>query len=187
MHPVIVLTELGLLSPSERWGKLVSPLEEQLVAAGLGRVLEFDTLRRETAALGYCRAEEVAIELAHQGYGRKLVEGVISAAGITPGRSIVPLRWLSYHCENYFSAGWAKQGHFDQFSQTPVIVPLCEAYEDVEHQFLVVGHSGCDGIDFGYRNGRSGLWAYPIDGEFKFMVDTVAELVEGWCSGKLSV
>ena len=193
MHPVIVVTELGLLSPHERWEKLVSPLEEQLVASGLGRVLDFETLRRETAELGYCAAEEVAVELAHQPtsmaheYGRELVDGVLAAAGIPPGRPVMPSRWLGFHCEGYFSAGWAQRGHFDEFSQTPVVVPLPEAYEDIEHQFLVVGHSGCDGIDFGYRNGHPGLWAYPIDGGFKFMADTVEQLVEGWCSGKLGV
>lgn len=187
MHPVIVVTELRLLSPGERWGKLVSPLEERFVASGLGRVLDFEMLQRETAELGYCAAEEVAVELVHREYGRKLVDGVITAAGIAPGSPVMPSRWIGYHCEDYFSAGWAERGHFDQFSQTPVIVPLREAYEDVEHRFLFVGTSGCDGIHFGYRDRHSGLWAFPIEGEFKFMADNVAELVNGWCSGKLSL
>ena len=188
MHPVIVITEVGLLSPTERWEKLVSPLEEQLVASGLGRVLDIEALRRETAELGTAEQKEVAVELVHWGYGRELVNEVISAAGIPPRGPVMPKRWLGYHCQDYFSAGWANEGHFDQFSKTPVVVPFVEAYEDEEHQFLVVGHSGCDGIDFGYRHGHSGLWAYPIDGElFKFMAITVAELVEGWSSGRLSV
>jgi hypothetical protein len=191
MHPVIVVTELRLLPPGERWQKLVAPLEAQLVASGLGRVLDFDVLQRETAEIGYCAAEEVAVEvtvaLMHLGYLRDLVDSVIAAAGISPGSPVQPARWLGYHCDDYFSAGWAHQGHFDEPSQTPVIVPLADAYEDVEHQFLVVGHSGGDGIDFGYRHGHSGLWAYPIDGEFKIMANTVAELVEDWCSGRLSV
>jgi hypothetical protein len=184
---MIVVTELRLLPPEERWRKFVSPLAEQLVASGLGRVLDFEALQRQTADLGYCAAEEVAVELAHRGYGRELVDGIIAAAGIAPGRPVMPSRWRGYHCEDYFAAGWAERGHFDQFSQTPVIVPLREAYEDVEHRFLFVGTSGCDGIHFGYRDGHSGLWAYLIDGEFKFMADNVGELVEGWCSGKLSV
>lgn len=187
MHPVIIVTELGRLSPHERWEKLVAPLQEQLVASGLGRVLDFETLRRETAELGSCAAEEVAVELVHRGYGRELVDGVVAAAGIPPGSPIMPARWHGYRCEDYFSEGWARRGHFDEFSQTPVIVPFAEAHEDLEHRFLVVGRSGCDGIDFGYRDGHSGLWAYPIDGGFKLMADTVADLVRGWCSGTLSV
>lgn len=191
MRPVIVVTEVGFLSPSERWDKLVAPLQEEFAAGGLGRVLDFETLQRETAELGYCPAEEVALELVRsgydQGYARELLDRVLAAAVIAPGRLVLPSRWLTYHCEDYFAEPWAAQGHFDEFSQTPVIVPLSAAYEDVGHQFLVVGHSGSDGIHFGYRSGHSGLWAYPIDGEFKFMTGTVAELVEGWCSGKLSI
>jgi len=69
-----------------------------------------------------------------------------------------------------------------------VIAPLADAYEDEEAGFFAVGRSGCDGIDFGYRIGHAGLWAYyPITREFKLMSSTVAELVEGWCSSKLSV
>jgi hypothetical protein len=68
------------------------------------------------------------------------------------------------------------------------IAPLTDAYENKETSFFAVGRSGCDGIDFGYRAGHVGLWAYyPITREFKFMSTTVVELVEGWCSGKLSV
>jgi hypothetical protein len=52
MHPVIVVTEPGRLSPHDRREKLVTPLREQLAASGLGRVLDFEALRRETAELG---------------------------------------------------------------------------------------------------------------------------------------
>jgi hypothetical protein len=99
----------------------------------------------------------------------------------------LPSRWRGYRCEGYSSGGWARRGHLDESSQTPVAVPFAEAYEDVEHRFPVVGRSGCDGIDFGYRDGRSGLRADPIDGGSKLMGETVADLVRGWCPGTLSV
>jgi hypothetical protein len=187
MLPVIVVTELSALAPADRWMKLVLPLAEQLAESGLGRILELELLERETAELGYCPAEEVAVELRHFDYGRELVDGVLAAAGLPPGHPVMPLRWRGYHPDDYFSAGWAQHGHFDELSQTPVVIPLPEAYEDVEHQFLVVGHSGSNGIKFGYRNGHAGIWAYPYDGEFKFVADTLAELVEAWGSGKLSI
>jgi hypothetical protein len=57
---------------------------------GLGRVVDFETLERETAEFGYCAAEEVVVELAHRGYGRELVDGIIIAAGISPGSPIMP-------------------------------------------------------------------------------------------------
>ena len=97
-------------------------------------------------------------------------------------------KWREYFCEDYFREGWSERGHFDELSQTLVVVPLTEAYEDTEIDFFAVGRSGCDGIDFGYRKGYSGLWAfYPIDCEFKFVASTVAELVESWYSGRLSL
>ncbi|NBR85922.1 MAG: hypothetical protein EB141_20625 [Verrucomicrobia bacterium] len=99
-----------------------------------------------------------------------------------------PKQYRGYDCADYFAEGWSERGHFDEHSQTLVIAPLTEAYEDKQIGFFAVGRSGWDGIDFGYRVGHPGLWAYyPITREFKFMSSTVAELVEGWCSSKLSV
>lgn len=99
-----------------------------------------------------------------------------------------PEQFREYYCTEYFSDGWSERGHFDEDSQLSVVVKLSEAYEDRRIDFFAVGRSGCGGIDFGYRKGLVGLWAYyPIDREFRLMAQTVAELVEGWCNGKLSV
>lgn len=100
----------------------------------------------------------------------------------------IPERFGRYDCAEYFADGWAERGHFDEESQTLVIAPLAEAYEDARIGFLAAGRSGCGGIDFGYRAGHPGLWAYyPIDREFRLMAPSVAELVRRWCSGELSV
>jgi hypothetical protein len=101
---------------------------------------------------------------------------------------LVPEQWRAYSCGEYFSDGWSERGHFDERSQTLVIVPIAEAYEKPEVEFLAIGRSGADGIDFGYRRGHPGLWAFhPIELEFQFMAFTIEQLVEGWCSGKLRV
>jgi hypothetical protein len=93
-----------------------------------------------------------------------------------------------YACDDYFCEDWSNSGYFDEQSHSLVIAPLAEAYDDSEIQFFAVGRSGCDGIDFGYRKGHKGLWAfYPIEREFKYIASTVAELVDGWCSNRLSV
>jgi hypothetical protein len=186
MYPVIVVTEVGRLPAEERWGRLIAPLEEQLGDSGLGRVLDFEAFRREADELGRCAADEVAVELRHLGYGRELVDAVLASAGVPSGPATMPARWRSYGAEEYFTSARARHGHFDPVSQMQVIVPAAEVYEDVEHQLLVVGHTGWDGIDFGYRNGLPGLWAFPVDGEFRPAADTLDELVEGWCSGRLS-
>jgi hypothetical protein len=99
-----------------------------------------------------------------------------------------PKQWSAYPCGDYLAGHWWQSGHFDELSQTLVIVPLSDAYENTDIEFLAVGRSGADGIDFGFRKGQAGLWAfYPYEGEFKFMATNVQELVEGWCSGKLHV
>lgn len=103
-------------------------------------------------------------------------------------KASVPDRWRDYPCEDYFAEGWWRQGHFDESSQTLVIAPLNEAYENAEFDFFAVGRSGADGIDFGYRKGKSGLWAfYPIECDFKYMAGTTSELAREWCAGRLSV
>jgi hypothetical protein len=188
MGAVIILSELGLLPPTERWARLVAPLAEELDSSGLGQIVELDSMRHEATELGRVEAEELAVELRNLGYGREVVNTVISAAGVPLVKPRVPKRWLDFHCEDYFSEGWSEHGHFDEPSQTSLIVPLTEAYEDTDIEFLVVGRSGWGGIDFGYRKGQAGLWCYyPIDREFKFMAGTIAELVEGYCSGRLGV
>ena len=98
----------------------------------------------------------------------------------------MPEELQHYACTDYFAEGWVDRGRFDEYSRTLVIVPLSETYESREIGFLAFGRSGWDGIDFGYRLGHIGLWAYyPLNREFKFMAQTVGELVEGYCSGKL--
>jgi hypothetical protein len=100
----------------------------------------------------------------------------------------VPEKYQRYLCADYFTEAWAERGHFDDHSQTLIIAPLSEAYESEALGFFAVGRSGWDGIEFGYRFGHAGLWAYyPIGREFKFMAPTVAELVEGYTSGRLGV
>jgi len=100
----------------------------------------------------------------------------------------IPDKYFNYECEDYFQGAWPEDGFFDDASQTLLIVPVNEAYVDEKAGFFAVGHSGAGGIDFGYRKHQSGIWAfYPIDHEFKFMANSIQALVEGWCSGHLSV
>lgn len=100
----------------------------------------------------------------------------------------IPEQYSAYACEEYFRNGSSERGHFDKPSYTLVVVPFSETYENSEADFFAIGRSGTDGIDFGYRKGHEGLWAfYPIDRDFRYMAATVAELVDGWCSGRLSI
>jgi len=156
MNYLIVVSELHQLPPSKRWSMLVAPLAEELDNNGLGRIIDLNCLRREANELGRIEAEELAVELVDLGYGRELVKGVVSAAGLKQCKPETPKRWLDFHCEDYFSEGWSEHGHFDEPAQTSVIVPLTEAYEDTDIEFLIVGRSGWGGTDFGYRKGHRG-------------------------------
>lgn len=107
---------------------------------------------------------------------------------VIPMSTKIPDKYAAYECEDYFQGAWPEDGFFDDASQTLVIVPLNETYEVEESGFFAVGRSGGDGIDFGYRKNHPGLWAfYPIDEKFKFMADSIRTLVDGWCSGHMSV
>lgn len=99
-----------------------------------------------------------------------------------------PEKFAAYECDDYFKDAWSEEGYFDEASQMSLIVPLNETYEIADPGFLAIGRSDTDSIDFGYRKNFAGIWAfYPIEQEFKFMADSIQELVEGWCSGHLSV
>ena len=103
-------------------------------------------------------------------------------------KSKIPIQYSGYQCIDYFEGLWMTCGYFDEASQTMLIVPLHDAYEVAESGFFAVGRSGGGGIDFGYRKTHRGLWAfYPIEQEFKFMAESIHELVDGWCAGQLAV
>jgi hypothetical protein len=44
---VVVMTELRVLHPTERWPRLVASLAEKLESSGLGRILDLDTIRSQ--------------------------------------------------------------------------------------------------------------------------------------------
>lgn len=94
---------------------------------------------------------------------------------------------MPYQCDDYFSSPLAERGYYDEPSQFLYILPAELVYEDAEKPFLVIGSAGVDGIMWGYRLGKAGLWAWPIDGEFRYMAPTVEELLDGWLSGSTSV
>ena len=68
-----------------------------------------------------------------------------------------------------------------------IVVPAPEVEAHPDIAFLAVGRSGVDGIEFGYRKGVAGLWAYPVDGAFVYMAPTIVRLVSGWSAGELHV
>ncbi len=105
-----------------------------------------------------------------------------------PDTRTPPNHLSGFDCDDYFSDGYAQRGHYDAPAHLWVVKPFHELDAGMRLGFLAVGDAGVDGIRFGYRFGMHGLWAYyPIGHEFVWKAATLAELVEGWCSGTITV
>lgn len=100
----------------------------------------------------------------------------------------IPERFHGYRCQDYFASKRFTQGVWSELEQMWLIISADEVVEQPEREFLVVGRAGVDGIEFGYRRGRDGLWAhYLIEDDFKLVAPNVGELVEGWFGGTIAV
>jgi len=97
----------------------------------------------------------------------------------------VPEKWAGYECGDYFQSPLAERGWWDGDSQYWYIEPAPNLREDPAREFLVIGGPGVDGIRWGYRRHRAGVWAhYPIDDDFVLLAATAAELQSGVSSGR---
>lgn len=187
MPVLIVITGLDRLASSERWSRLIDPLAAELQESGLGELPDLAGLRREFLETGVVEATEVAIRLENFDYGRELVDRLIAAAGLERRRKRQPERWRQFHCDDYFSSAYCEDGHWDEWGQYWCISPFDQVVEHEASAFLDVGGAGVDGIRFGYRRGYSGIWAYPVDGEFVFLADTVDAFLRQWLSGRITL
>jgi hypothetical protein len=188
MALLIVATELDLLLPTERWSRLIAPLAEELANSGLGSLPDLDSLQREFDTSGSLQATEVAVILVNFDYGRPLVDRVVAAAGIKREKPVLPSRWQTFNCADYFNSSLAEHGYWDEPAQYWYIWPAGRIYEDRDLQFLVIGSAGVDGINWGYRLGHGGLWAwYPIDAAFVALAPTAEAFLQGWLSGSITV
>lgn len=188
MRGLIMVTGLGQLPASERWWRLVAPLAEELAQSGLGSLPEINALRRERDQTGGLQSTEIAVTLANVDHGRLLVDRVVEAAGVKRDKTALPMRWREFGSADYFRSELAEHGYWDEAGQYWHIVSADQVYEDDERQFLVIGGPGVDGIDWGYRCGHAGLWAwYPIDAKFVPLAPSASALLRGWLSGAITV
>jgi hypothetical protein len=168
---------------SEQWSDFVTALDQELRNSGLGELLERPALKNDGDG-----PQESAVVLAHADYGRELVDRVTSEAGLQPRCSAMPQRWRAFNCGDYFASDLADRGYYDRESQYQHVWPRDRIYEDDQREFLVIGSPGCDGIEWGYRWGMAGIWAwYPIEAEFRRMASDVHGLLDGWLAGTIHV
>lgn len=71
---------------------------------------------------------------------------------------------------------------------TPGVPGGVRAYIDDSLSMLVIGRPGVDGLVWGYRKTHPGIWVYyPVDDEYRLIAATVADLHEGYSSGRIAV
>ena len=89
-------------------------------------------------------------------------------------------------CLEYFRA--FADGRFDEGAQHWFIYPRPEVWVDSDRRAFVVGDAGADGIEFCFRKGQEGVWAYyPIGQEWMLKAASLAELERGWQDGSICV
>lgn len=94
-----------------------------------------------------------------------------------------PQRFNDYRCSDYFDSDQFTRGIWSEREQLWIVDSADRVTEDPEREFLIIGRPGVDGIEFGYRRGKDGIWAhYPIENAFRFVAPSVSALVEGWHS-----
>lgn len=100
----------------------------------------------------------------------------------------VPELWRDFPCADYFESPICQTGWWDADGQCWYIEPAERLHEDEGREMLVIGHPGVDGIEWGYRRGVPGLWAwFPSSCEFVRIASSVADLRDGHASGRISV
>lgn len=92
----------------------------------------------------------------------------------------------NYGCAEYLSK--YEGGYYDDQSFLQLVLPLADVTINNEHEHLVIGHAGTDGIEFCYRIHKPGVWAfYPKEDRFQKVAANIGQLVEGWCNGTIKV
>ena len=80
------------------------------------------------------------------------------------------------------------EGYFSEEEQYRIIQPEGEWEYAPARKWLKLGGPGVDGIEFGYLEGKSGVFAYyPIDEEFVHIANSASELLRGWANGTITV
>jgi hypothetical protein len=95
------------------------------------------------------------------------------------------LPW-SPSCDEYFASFGS--GRFDEPSQLWFIVPIEQTSINSMREALIVGYAGCDGIEFCFRAGKRGVWAYyPQENRWTLLAQGLSDFERGWLSGAIEV
>ena len=101
---------------------------------------------------------------------------------------LMPIAFRGFDCAEYFSSSTFRRGVVDPESQLQLIYSESQLRVIKAADFLAVGSAGADGIEFGFRKGISGLWAFhPNEGRFQAVASSLQSLVAGFRDGSIRV
>jgi hypothetical protein len=99
----------------------------------------------------------------------------------------IPDALRAYECGDYFDSPLAETGWREPFGCW-FVEPADRLVVNERRGFLVIGRPCVDGIEWGYRRGLRGIWAYfPFDDEFRWLAESLAAFRDGWASGAITV
>jgi hypothetical protein len=100
----------------------------------------------------------------------------------------IPEQFKDYECRDYFDSDKFTRGFYDEHAQFWTFYAAADVREHPELEFLAVGGPGCDSLEWGYRKGYPGLWAFhPVEQRFQLLAPTLAELFDRWYSERIRV
>lgn len=92
----------------------------------------------------------------------------------------------NYDCNGYLSK--YEDGYYHDESFLQLVLPVSEASINPDHQHLVIGHAGSDGVEFCFRFQKTGIWAfYPSEGKYQKVAANIEQLIESWCNNSIKV
>jgi hypothetical protein len=98
----------------------------------------------------------------------------------------VPKQYSDFDCSEYFNK--YQDGVYDSLAYLWIVLPKHKIFINRDKGHLTVGWAGTDGIEFCYQQMQKGVWAYyPIDDDYEFKASSLADLVAGYQSGKITV
>jgi len=117
------------------------------------------------------------MDAARQSWSLPAMASRISTAQYAPWRPA---------CAEYFKS--YTDGRYDEGAQLWFIAPHAETRIDEARDAFMIGRAGADGIEFCFRKGFAGVWAYyPNENEFQLKAATLAHLERGWKDGSVWV
>ena len=80
------------------------------------------------------------------------------------------------------------EGRRDQSVASAHIYRAEDARQSNDNERLYIGRAGTDGVEFVYRRGSPGIWAYyPLKGDTDLKADDIDSFEQAWRAGSIKV